>query len=245
MILYLVHPEDNDGVWLADHLRRQWADQLVVLSPLELLCAQELTHRLGRGGTHSEVVLQSGITLMSDRIRAVFNRIQYLPDATMAAAQGADRSYAMSEVQALLTSWLCSLPCPVWNPPSPIHLAGDPLSPLTWAKYALDCGIDVLPREYNGEQAEDERPKSVTMILGLYCAGRLLLPLNDWQAYLAPKVDQLASRAHLPLMSVKFAVHQGTPLFVSGHPFVPFQQFGEAGVKLIQEQLEVECLTCS
>lgn len=99
------------------------------------------------GCAHTRLVLPGRPALHSTQIRAVLNRIQYLPVPQFSQAHPKDRDYAAMELQALVLSWLAACGDCVVQP-----LRGQPwlvpqLPLLHWASAAARCGLPVAVRD--------------------------------------------------------------------------------------------------
>ena len=93
----------------------------------------------GQASTH--IALPERPALASAQIRAVLNRVQYLPVAQFLQAQTKDRDYAQAEFQALIVSWLGACGDRVIHS---LHI--DPALPqqlsfLRWCTAAVQCGL--------------------------------------------------------------------------------------------------------
>jgi hypothetical protein len=86
-----------------------------------------------------------GQVIATSEIRAVVIRMPAVGEAELGHLHQDDRSYAASEIQALLLAWLSSLQCPVLNRPSPSNLGGPWLSLAQWVQRARRLGIRARP----------------------------------------------------------------------------------------------------
>jgi hypothetical protein len=212
MWLLLCCSNDEPALWLGVRLRRAGLQPLHILTP-ELLCFPRTSEfQLEDTATHSRLVLRDGSTLESEKIRGVINRIEFLPATCFSRALPADREYAAQEMEALLTSWLFSLRCPVVNPPTAGCLGGEQRGWLEWAKLATKAGLNALP----GTQTcgphggglkikpppADARSRERIWVCDSRCDGtnRDALPL------LAAAVIRLAALAKAPLLELDLIV---------------------------------------
>jgi hypothetical protein len=85
-----------------------------------------------------------GADIDGDRLRSVCCRLAQTSVPRFARSSARDRDYAAIEMQALLVSWLASLPCPLYNPVDGNGLVGR-LSEQRWLDLALRQGLAVSP----------------------------------------------------------------------------------------------------
>jgi hypothetical protein len=142
--LILCHRCDMTAKRVAALLGSALTNETVELVYLdELIQSPHLSQRLQDRNSSSEFQLWDGRRVGSDDLALVFNRLRYVEIAHFHRAKPAERDYAVSEMFALLVSWLHSLQCPVLNPPSSQSLQGRFLSPLAWQSLALSAGLSV------------------------------------------------------------------------------------------------------
>ena len=125
-----------------------------LVAPVELALAEHWVHRVqGRGhAVRTTVTTRAGITIDSDEIVGVFNRLWTVPLVVRAPSRAEDREYAQAEWQALVVSWLAGLRCPVINPATPHALCGSPLTALRWHVLAHRAGLESLAMRFTTSQ---------------------------------------------------------------------------------------------
>lgn len=142
-ILILAHSGDRlarqVGAWL-----QSWGGPACVklVGVDQIALAPDWRHRQTSQGITTHIRLADGAVL-NDELGAVFNRLQQVELPHFAGAAAADRNYALAEMQALLLSWLHSLPCPVINPASPQGLGGARRTHAQWLHLAHAAGLPV------------------------------------------------------------------------------------------------------
>jgi hypothetical protein len=136
----LAHRGDTDAELLARELALRDPGSFVAWED-ELFLGSHFTHRLGEDGVGTEILCAGGHRLDSSVLRGLACRLSRAMPPQFANAPRADRDYAAMESQALLLSWLQSLPCPVVNPASPRSLNGPALGLLEWLPLAAASGL--------------------------------------------------------------------------------------------------------
>lgn len=160
--LVLCHIHDRSAVRVYCALRKRLGAGAVELaSGEELALAPRWNHTLDSGNVGTELTLADGRRLQSDRMRLVFQRIQQLDIPQFARSKPNDREYAVTEMQALLLSWLAGLPCPVVNRAGPRGLCGADRSRLEWMKLAENAGLPTRGFELVSDARRFPRPDFV------------------------------------------------------------------------------------
>jgi hypothetical protein len=140
-LLILAHVGDETAVRVTQALRRRPEGRRVeVVTPEELALAPAWEHRIDNAGPRGAVRLARGEVLDRSSIAAVFNRLRFV---TMPHFLGLrdDYDYAVTEMYALVLSWIGSLPCPVINRPDPRGLGGPERSFVEWLALAGAAGL--------------------------------------------------------------------------------------------------------
>jgi hypothetical protein len=125
-----------------------------------------------------------------------------------------DRSYAASEMTALLLWWLATLDCPKLNPPSAGCLSGPAWRPERWHLAASAAGLPVAPlRRGTGPQAppEDAAVARVTLV------GHRSFGAADPELH--RRARALADEAGVGVLGVTFEERRGEHLFRSANLF--------------------------
>jgi hypothetical protein len=135
--LILAEPGDTTAVAVAGVLAARHGFQRVeIRTPLEIVLAPRWTHRLNDNGPCC-IEFHDGRFLETPA--AVLNRLQYIPAPP--GFVGADRDYAVTELTALVLSWLTQMDCPVLNRPSPSGIGGALRGQLAWQQLATQAGL--------------------------------------------------------------------------------------------------------
>ena len=154
LCLVLCHVGDRSAVRVYCALRERLRPGVVELvSGEELVLAPQWRHVMDSGHVGTELTLADGRRLCTDSMGLVFQRIQQFEMPQFARANADDREYAVTEMHALLLSWLEGLPGPVVNPAGPRGLCGADRSRLEWMKLAATAGLP--PRRF--ELVSDSR----------------------------------------------------------------------------------------
>lgn len=141
MWLVICETSDASALWAYEGLRRRGLAPLELLSPELLACSLRWEHRVGSRGTSLAVTLADGRQLSSEGLRGVLNRVYTVPLAMWRHAAESDRSYVQQELFAFFLSWLHGLPCPVFNRPTAMGLAGAWRSESEWVWLAAKAGL--------------------------------------------------------------------------------------------------------
>ncbi|MCB0090513.1 MAG: hypothetical protein KDE54_21570 [Caldilineaceae bacterium] len=140
-ILILAHPGDRLAQQVGDWLhQRVGPAQVKWIAAEQIVLAPDWRHRQSSRDAATHMRLTDG-SVIDDQFGAVFNRLRQIELPHFAAAAPADRDYALAEMQALLLSWLHSLPCPVINPASPQGLGGVYRTHAQWLQLAHVAGL--------------------------------------------------------------------------------------------------------
>lgn len=140
--LILCHLSDRSAVRVFCALRRRHGEGSVhLVSSEELMLAPRWRHALDSGDAATELTLAGDRRIHSDSLALVFQRIQRVELPQFSRSKPHDREYAVTEMHALLLSWLESLPCPVVNRAGPRGLSGADRSLLEWMTLAARAGL--------------------------------------------------------------------------------------------------------
>jgi hypothetical protein len=138
----LAHSDDETALRVYAALcERHGMCNVKLVSGEELALAPHWAHRLEHASSFTELSLHDGTDLSSNRLRVVFNRLQYAPMPHFADGAAVDRDYAITEMYALWLSWLASLPCPVVNQPTPRGLGAQNRGLAEWLLLAAQAGL--------------------------------------------------------------------------------------------------------
>lgn len=109
----------------------------------ELMYARSWIHEINsKGKVTTEIALQNGKTIHSDKLKAVWNRIRFFP--MLHFANETDRYYAQNEMSALFFSFLNSLDKVMVNPINTHDLAMEGENLLYLKQQAIKSGLNVL-----------------------------------------------------------------------------------------------------
>lgn len=160
LVLCPIHDRSAVRVYCALR-KRLGTDAVELVSGEELALAPRWSHALDSGSVGTELTLADGRQIESDRVGVVFQRIQQLDMPQFEGSKPDDREYAVTEMQALLLSWLAGLSCPVVNRAGPRGLCGADRSRLEWMKLAAAAGLPTRGFELVSEARRFRRPEFV------------------------------------------------------------------------------------
>jgi hypothetical protein len=169
MVLVLCDTFDSAAFWAAECLRSRGADvEVVTTSDLEAAVRWEHRVRLS-GAATIHLQLMDGRHIASGERLGVLNRLTFVPTARLTATAGADRAYAIQEMNAFFLSWLNALPGPVLNRAKPQGLGGNWRHPSAWAVLAGRAGLSSAPYTQSCQSDPDAawlqiRPPEATTI---------------------------------------------------------------------------------
>lgn len=123
---------------------------------------------------------------------------------------GEDRPYASAEMTAFLTHWLCALPVPVLNRPSPMCLLGPAWSNEQWLVQAARLGAPVRDVVVSREGATAPGPAAPTGEV-LLVAGRPVRASADLPAAAVDAAAALAQKYEIALMRAFFVLDRDGP----------------------------------
>ena len=178
----------------------------------------------------SSTAVVSGELVPISSIRGVVTRRPSIFEAEIACVATMDREFVAAEMNAFLLCWLAALRCPVFNPPTPGCLSGPNWSPAEWVRAAARTGICVRPfrtdipacPESRIEQsgigpAEPAGEAIEVTLVGDCCFGA---PDGEVAAY----ARNLAAAAGVRLLSVRFDMGTGPPVFLDANLFPKLTQ---------------------
>jgi hypothetical protein len=152
VILVVCDEMDVAASWAADGLRKRGLSP-TVLTGTNLASVLGWRHSIGAAGADIEMRFEGGVLHGRD-VRAVLNRLSFLPGAWLKRTGGPDREYAVQEMLAFYLSWLQALAVPKLNPPTPQGLCGNMRHPSAWVALAARSGVPVRPFR----QSSDDDP---------------------------------------------------------------------------------------
>ena len=140
--LLLANDGDATALRVAAALRARHADDSVArVTMRDLAQAHEFTQTLDGPRSRTTIRLRTGLTLDSDEIGVVLNRLRHVSVPQFTRSDRTDREYATMEMYALLISWLTSLRCPVVSRGGSSGLSAVPRSALEWFRLAANAGL--------------------------------------------------------------------------------------------------------
>ena len=154
---------------------------LEIVSTEVLVCNLRCQHRIGTGGASIALDMPNGRRLSGGDLRGVLNRAFTLPLSIWSQAPTVDSLYVQQEMYAFFLSWLHCLPCPMFNAPSPLGLAGRWRMESEWVYLAAQAGLTVpVFRQTSFDSVDESRgerrlrpsgvvPRSVIVACGRVC----------------------------------------------------------------------------
>lgn len=224
MWLVLSAPEDTGALRLAALLRERGLNPLVQVSTEDLGLAR-WTYHTGGEAESSRIVLPGGEVIESATLRGVLNRLYAVPATALARMEKADRDYAREELQALYTSWLYGLACPVINRAGATGLCGNWPDRSWWRARAFSAG---LPTDvYQWRAAAEETMAEASVESAILLDGRVVE--GDVPLALRPACARFAEFSDPRLVGLRFSVSPGSGwrLF-DANPLPDISQSGDA-----------------
>jgi len=149
--LVLAQADDRVALRVYLELCSRYGERPVKLvSPEELVLAPRWEHRLQGQQVTTAIRLADGSHLCNDELGVVFNRLRAIRPPQF-DHNAADHAYAQAEMEALLWSWLASLPCPVINRPVAGALALSTRSPAQWLQLASRAGLPARRYQFSSD----------------------------------------------------------------------------------------------
>lgn len=219
LALVVASPDDRGALLVAAALRARLGDAVRVVTPEELVLAPGWNHALGDAGGATETTLASGLVLRDGDLRFVLSRARAVSAPHFARSRPEDLDYALSELHALLFSWLASLACPVVNRPHAQGLAGRERSSFEWSALAARAGLPVRGFEaaFGRSPAFAQEPVGPPAARALVVGGEVH---GDLPAGLPSGCLRLARCAGCDLLEASFATgRDGSLRVASVSPF--------------------------
>ncbi len=227
MLLVLCEETDAAAWWAADALRTRG------LSPTVLTGADLAGVR---GWRHTVGAADAAITLRFDHarldgrdVRAVLNRLSFVPRAWVARVASPDRDYAMQEMHAFYLSWLNALRGPMLNPPTPQGLCGNMRHPSAWAALAARAGVPIRAFRQTSEDDPAASWRFVPSPATLFVVGPRVVGPAALAGPHGPACLRLAAAAGCPLLGIDFAPDEaGTWRMTGASPLPDLARGGDA-----------------
>lgn len=201
MWLAVCDASDEPGLWSIAGLRRLGLEPLEVLLPEQLVTGTLVTYRIGTAGSRARLELRDGRVIRSDDLRGVLNRLPGLPAGPWAGLQPGDREYVAEELNAMLAGLLCSLSCPVLNPPDPTSLGGPTRTTAEWRVLAASVGLRARSMRVTS-WLEPEAPQPSRRVAAAVVGARVFGVPAEIQA----PCRALAASVRAPLLGLIFTV---------------------------------------
>ena len=145
MWLVLCDDDDQSAQWAAAGLELRGLTPVKVVTAGALGGGKDWLHRVSNKRKLARVTLPDGSRLDSDDISGVLNQLTWVWCPKISFAAPSDRDYAVQEFNALIVSWLASLPPPVINRATSRGLAGPWHHESTWRLLAGKAGLRTVP----------------------------------------------------------------------------------------------------
>lgn len=143
MWLVLANALDPAGPWLASGLAARTFHPVIHLTEVDLGSARIWEHVVGRKLSWFRLQLGDGRWIDSREVAGVINRLHQSPYARMAAKHGAEHSYAVHEIAALLIGCLADTNCIILNSPGGYGPYTDHRRQNEWLALAAAAGLTV------------------------------------------------------------------------------------------------------
>lgn len=236
MLLILCHLQDVDAVWLCQRLQQTDPDlPVLIVSMDELLFAREVRHTLGREGNDFSITLQNGRRIEKNDVSIVINRLYHLDPVVWKQTDPRQYQYVSQEINALYLSLLSTLGAArLYNPPTPVSLGGQHLTPAEWQLLALRAGLPIPPNwppPEDNQSAGPAIPDARVLVLDGQLVGKVPLGIPA-EACLA-----LASKSGTNLLELHFLRQDSTHVFVGATVFPTFHYYGDELVHLLINQM--------
>lgn len=233
MWLVLSAPEDEGACLLAERLRDHGLAPLIHASSEDLGLAR-WTYHTGGEAESSRIVLPGGEVIESATLRGVLNRLYAVPATALARMEKADRDYAREELQALYTSWLYGLACPVINRAGATGLCGNWPDRSWWRARAFSAGLPTDAYQWRAATEEtmgETSVESAILLDGRVVEGEVPLALH-------PACARFAEFSDARLLGLQFSVNPGSDwrLF-DANPLPDLSQSGAALVEALAHAL--------
>lgn len=171
---------DLSALWAAGRLQARGVLVDIVTAPV-LGSALRWDHRLSKDGEASVAIdLGDGRTITSSNPVGVLNRLAFVPTERLDKVGGADRDYAVQELNALFLSWLNAMSGPVVNRATPQGLGGAWRNRSAWLARAAAAGLPTRPFRQSSDDdpmAELKRPPPPALATAFVVGSRVVAPM--------------------------------------------------------------------
>jgi len=178
--LVLCGADDTDAVWAAVALREVTGGPVEIVMPEELATRARWRHIVDGSSRSTRLVVGGRVDVDDDQIAGVVNRLTVVRESMFSSLPERDRDYATEEVTALLCAWLLSLPCPVFNRPSPGALV-DYRRAAEWRLLAATAGLAAAPWHRSTAVTDDFELPAIhaALVVGDAVLGDPPAPITD------------------------------------------------------------------
>ena len=241
MVRVFCEVTDLAALWAARRLASRGLEVDIVTAPV-LGSALRWEHRVSREGDASyRLDLGDGRVLSSDQLFGVLNRLSWVPTERFDRVAGADRDYAVQEMNALFLSWMHALAGPVVNRPTPQGLGGNWRDPSMWTSLAFQAGLPASSYRQScaGDPMQNgSRGWSASVVTVFVVANRVVAP-PIVPAEVRDGCLRLANNARNALLGIDFvpAIDRGLE-WVAASPIPDLTRGGEPLIDALAEVLE-------
>ena len=240
MWLLICDAQDRAALWAARGLQARGLRPLRLVTPMELVCAEDLELRIVGAQVEASATLASGQRIQASRLRGCLNRCTAVDYPVLSHAAREERDYLRAEWDAVLLGWLGALAaaCPrVINAAQPWALAGPTLSPLGWALAAQRAGLATPPARCGFAGPEPLQPEP-----GEQLSAHVLLGAQSYPpapAGCEPALRELRRSSGLALLGVTLGHRPGWPArFIAATPMPDLRVGGEPLLDALAQELK-------
>lgn len=220
----LCSPQDASGPWARAVLLERGLTGVRLVTTEEIVYSTRVVHRQAGGVVSTEILLPDG-DVLGPGLRSVLNRVITVPSAHLAGAVETDRSYAVQELHAVLTSVLASLPGVV-NAAGPRGLPGPWLRDAEWLCEAARAGLEGVGWRSGQPAAERPVPDRRVVVIG----DEVISEARPVPEHVQHGCRALSRRTGASVLGVDFVVQSDARwLFAGANPTPDLRYTGAGG----------------